>query len=101
MPRLRSAIIGSIVVAIPVLWLLGPQTAMAAPVVPAGFEVQTIASGLNLPTALAFAPDGRIFIAQKSGAVRIVKNGALLIDPFIELPEIGRASCRERVCQYV
>lgn len=38
----------------------------AAPAVPAGFEVQTVASGLSLPIAAEFAPDGRIFIAEKA-----------------------------------
>jgi hypothetical protein len=27
-----------------------------------GFEVQTLASGFNIPTALAFLPDGRILV---------------------------------------
>src|SRR4051794_2280902 len=37
------------------------------------------------PVGLAFAPDGRIFVWQKSGIVRIVKNGALLTTPFIDI----------------
>jgi hypothetical protein len=30
-----------------------------------GFEAQSVVSGLTIPTALAFVPDGRIFIAEK------------------------------------
>ena len=37
------------------------------------------------PDAIAFLPDGRMLIAQKSGVVRIVKSGALLPTPFIDL----------------
>jgi glucose/arabinose dehydrogenase len=37
------------------------------------------------PVGLAFAPDGRIFIWQKNGIVRIVKNGALLATPFLDI----------------
>jgi glucose/arabinose dehydrogenase len=37
------------------------------------------------PVGLAFAPDGRIFIWQKNGVVRIVKNGALLATPFLDI----------------
>jgi hypothetical protein len=41
------------------------------------------------PTSFAFfpAPDTRILIAEKSGIVRIVKNGALLPTPFIDLSD--------------
>ena len=31
----------------------------------------------NFPTALAFAPDGRLFFAERSGTVRVVQNGAI------------------------
>jgi glucose/arabinose dehydrogenase len=44
---------------------------------PRGFEVQTIVSGLETPTALAYAPDGRIFITQKRGLVRVWADGRL------------------------
>ncbi|HKQ65248.1 MAG TPA: LamG-like jellyroll fold domain-containing protein, partial [Methylomirabilota bacterium] len=37
------------------------------------------------PVGLTFAPDGRIFIWQKSGIVRIVKDGALLSTPFLDI----------------
>src|SRR5262245_61998296 len=37
------------------------------------------------PVGVAFAPDGRLFIWQKSGVVRIVKNGTLLPTPFINI----------------
>ncbi|HJW31139.1 MAG TPA: PQQ-dependent sugar dehydrogenase, partial [Saprospiraceae bacterium] len=35
------------------------------------------------PTAMALAPDGRIFIAEKNGKILIVENGELLPDPFM------------------
>jgi glucose/arabinose dehydrogenase len=37
------------------------------------------------PVGLAFAPDGRVFIWQKNGVVRIVKNGVLLSTPFLDI----------------
>src|SRR6478736_3234584 len=52
---------------------------------PPGFQPQTVVSGLNLPTSFAFTPDGRIFIAEKSGVVRVFKNGALLPTPLIDI----------------
>ena len=39
-------------------------------------------TGLINATAFAQAPDGRLFIAQQGGALRVVKNGALLATPF-------------------
>jgi glucose/arabinose dehydrogenase len=52
---------------------------------PAGFTMQTVVSGLNLPTSFAFTPDGRIFIAEKSGVIRVVKNGTLLPTPLLDI----------------
>ncbi|MCK9351697.1 MAG: PQQ-dependent sugar dehydrogenase [Candidatus Pacebacteria bacterium] len=54
-----------------------------------GFEAQTIAGGLMLPTSMAFSPDGRIFIAEKNGIIRAVKNGALLPNPVITLTDVN------------
>lgn len=50
---------------------------------PPGFAEQEIATGLD-PTAMEMVPDGsgRIFVIQKSGAVRVVKSDILLTTPF-------------------
>jgi glucose/arabinose dehydrogenase len=58
------------------------------PVTP-GFETEAVASGLILPTAMAFASDGRIFIAEKGGTIRTVKNGTLLTEPLITLTDVN------------
>jgi glucose/arabinose dehydrogenase len=52
---------------------------------PPGFSRVQVANAFNNPTAMAFAPDGRIFVAQQGGALRVVKNGALLSAPFLQL----------------
>jgi len=44
-----------------------------------------VANGISNPTVMAFAPDGRLFVAQQTGALRIIENGALLSTPFITL----------------
>lgn len=54
-----------------------------AATVPAGFTETSITSSLSSPTAMAFAPDGRAFIAEQGGRLRVVKNGALLTQPFL------------------
>jgi glucose/arabinose dehydrogenase/endonuclease YncB( thermonuclease family) len=63
----------------------------AATVLPGGFTQDVVATGgtggLVLPTAMAFLPDGRILITQQNGVVRVLKNGALLPTPFIDLQD--------------
>ncbi|MEP6917373.1 MAG: PQQ-dependent sugar dehydrogenase [Acidobacteriota bacterium] len=56
-----------------------------AATLPAGFSESLIASGLQAPTAMAFAPDGRLFVCQQGGQLRVIKNGALLPAPFTAL----------------
>lgn len=58
-------------------------SAIRAATLPTGFSETTIASGISAPTAMAMAPDGRIFICDQTGALRVVKNNALLATPFI------------------
>lgn len=54
-----------------------------AATVPSGFTDSLVASGLTNPTAMALAPDGRIFVCEQGGALRVIKNGALLPTPFL------------------
>jgi glucose/arabinose dehydrogenase len=57
----------------------------AAATLPAGFSESLIASGLSNPTAMAFAPDGRLFVCEQGGQVRVIKNSVLLPTPFATL----------------
>jgi len=59
--------------------------ALEAGTPPANFTETTIVNGLSSPTAMAFAPDGRIFILEQAGALRIFKNGVLLATPALSL----------------
>src|SRR5687767_7290253 len=63
------------------------STILTAPVhaatLPSGFSETRVATGLASPTAMAFAPDGRLFVAQQSGALRVIRNGSLLPTPFV------------------
>jgi glucose/arabinose dehydrogenase len=64
----------------------GALPAAAATNLPPGFEDVTVVSGLASPTAMEFAPDGRIFVAEQGGKLRVVKNGTLLTTPFVTVP---------------
>jgi glucose/arabinose dehydrogenase len=57
----------------------------AAAVLPPGFTESLVAGGLTNPTAMEFAPDGRLFVCLQAGQVRVIKDGALLPDPFLTL----------------
>jgi aldose sugar dehydrogenase len=53
---------------------------------PSSFGLHTILSGLSWPTAMAFAPDGRIFITERfTGRILIYENGALRASPLYTL----------------
>jgi glucose/arabinose dehydrogenase len=54
-------------------------------IVPTGFTETLVASALSSPTSLATAHDGRIFIAQQNGTIRLIKNDALSSIPFASL----------------
>jgi glucose/arabinose dehydrogenase/endogenous inhibitor of DNA gyrase (YacG/DUF329 family) len=41
---------------------------------PAGFTETTVVSGLSAPTAMDFAPDGRLFVLEQGGGVKLVHN---------------------------
>src|SRR5262245_28926913 len=57
---------------------------ISAATLPAGFS-ETSIGGIASPTAMDIAPDGRIFVCQQGGSLRVIKNGALLSTPFMTL----------------
>src|SRR6185436_5144193 len=66
------------------LMLLAPGAAGAA-VLPAGFSEVRLAGTLNSPTAMSFAPDGRLFVCEQGGQLRVIKDGAVLATPFTSI----------------
>lgn len=74
------------------LLLLGslPSPVSAASFVDTRFQEELYASGLYWPTAMAFAPDGRLFVTEQIGRLRIIKNingtPVLLPTPFLTVP---------------
>lgn len=50
-----------------------------------GFERAVVVSGLNTPVDSRFLPDGRIVVAEKGGAIKIVEDGVLREQPLITL----------------
>ena len=58
---------------------------VAAATVPSGFTDTPIAGGLTKPTAMALAPDGRVFVCEQGGTLRVIRNNMLLSTPFVSL----------------
>src|SRR5438128_8853829 len=67
------------------LFALNSFATANAATLPSGFTESMIATGLTAPTAMAFAPDGRLFVCQQGGQLRVIKNGSLLATPFVTL----------------
>ena len=67
--------------------LVCAATALAATAeaatVPTGFAVTRIPGTLASPTMVHAAPDGRVFVSEQGGTLRVIKNGTLLAAPFL------------------
>jgi glucose/arabinose dehydrogenase len=66
-----SAVLGGLVLAV------GHGAGVARAGLPAGFVSRTVAQGLEAPTSFAYAPDGRVFIAEKAGVLKVLARGRL------------------------
>jgi glucose/arabinose dehydrogenase len=63
------------------LAVLSVRTTSGAAALPAGFTEDLIDNGLSDPTTMALAPDGRIFVAEQAGRLRVIENVRLLAWP--------------------
>jgi glucose/arabinose dehydrogenase len=64
---------------------IGLASQVRAATLPTGFREILVASGLTSPTAMQFAPDGRLFVCEQTGSLRVIKNGSLLATPFVTI----------------
>jgi glucose/arabinose dehydrogenase/PKD repeat protein len=58
--------------------MAGTAPAASAATLPAGFQESVVFSGLTNPTAVRFASDGRVFVAEKRGIIKVFDS---LTDP--------------------
>lgn len=49
------------------------------------FTVETVATGLEVPWAMALAPDGRLFVTERPGRIRVIVADTLRADPWATL----------------
>jgi glucose/arabinose dehydrogenase len=60
--------------------------------IPAHLNVSlvSVAAGFNQPTAIRHAGDGRLFVVEQAGVIRIIdENGDVLPDPFLDIQDRG------------
>jgi len=52
-----------------------------------GFRLTPIAEGLEFPWDMLFLPDGTMLVTERSGTIRLVRDGELLPEPVAGTPE--------------
>jgi glucose/arabinose dehydrogenase len=55
-------------------------------------EIEVAATGLATVWAIDFAPDGRIFLTERAGRIRVIQDGRLLSEPWMVLDDVVEIS---------
>jgi len=82
--------------AMAVLLVLALGAVAEAQTAPPGFQVDPYGTSLPNGTAMAWSPDGRLFVAQLTGAIRVLKGGTLLPTPFHTVGDVNFVAGAER-----
>jgi glucose/arabinose dehydrogenase/PKD repeat protein len=70
--RLRALV--AITLAGSSLAVAGTPEPAASASLPPGFQEEIVFAGLTQPTAVRFSPDGRVFVAEKGGLIKVFDN---------------------------
>jgi len=72
---------------------MGSPSASKA-VAPAGaaYSLIEVARGLEVPWSIVFVPDGRIFVTERQGRLRVITGGALQPEPLFTFPDVESGS---------
>src|ERR1041385_7261068 len=75
------------VIALATSLLLAGCGDVSRPASPPSISLQSLASGFSSPLDLEQPPDnsGRLFVVEQGGLIRIVQNGAVLPQPFLDI----------------
>jgi len=66
----------------------GAGEVVSAPESRVEFRIETVAENLEVPWSIVFAPDGRMFITERPGRVRVYENGKLKPEPLFKVPDV-------------
>ena len=62
---------------------------------PSGFEERTVVGGLSDPMSMAWAPDGRMFVIEKPGRLKVVPPGGSTATTILDISNrVNHASDR-------
>lgn len=50
-----------------------------------GVKVEIVADNLDIPWSISWAPDGTIFFTERTGNVKVIKNGLVMEKPILSL----------------
>jgi glucose/arabinose dehydrogenase len=75
-----------------------PRPAAPASINPGDYTLTKIADGLTRPVYLTHADDGsgRLFVIEQRGLIRIIQNGALRPEPFLDIVSRVNSQANER-----
>ena len=56
------------------------------------YRMELVAQGLEVPWSIVFAPDGRIFVTERPGRLRVIRDGKLDPKPVHVFPDVASES---------
>jgi glucose/arabinose dehydrogenase len=95
---LNIVVTSATAIPLPPVPLSSPQGAAPASAIPAtaadgtSFEIATIAASLDMPSAIAVLPDGRVLVAEAAGDIRVWRDGELLPQPALQLSGVSASA---------
>lgn len=84
LPRLRVSLLPVLVV----LMALATGSSARAATLPSGFSERNVVTGLSMPTAAAWTPDGRLLVAEKAGVVKLAEPGQTTARTILDLRSV-------------
>ena len=67
---------------------VAPRHAPVADRIHPGFVETVLADSIDSPVSMAVAPDGRVFVCEQGGRLRVIKRDLLLARPFVTLSAV-------------
>lgn len=64
---------------------INQQRRMVSTLVELQYDIEVVATNLNIPWAIAISPEGKLYVTERDGTIRIVEDGSLKSEPLISL----------------
>ncbi len=93
MKKLRTIFLAKRVITFLLLFIALQTKNALAQTFPTNFAGVQLATKLD-PVGMDVVPDGRVFVSEKLGRIRVIKNGAILNTPLITIPNVDNFSER-------